>query len=200
MDRLGADQLWRYSNEILYELEPDYCLLKASNLSIACCNTHYAHHCRLTVLPCTLQEIAAVMTKNSELLTNIAGNMAPFSLDYTAGILRQYMQLFCITTRLFLLLRFYPSKLIFQMYSLVQGHASLRDKADRRAEMADRKDMVQLVSSFDKPVTRLQEYFKLVTPRISQVSFAKAQQLLQFWMSLDQGIRLTHTSRMSHHV
>lgn len=133
------------------------------------------------------------MTKNSELLTNVAGNMAPFSLDYTAGILRQYMQLFCITTRLFLLLRVYPSKLIVQMYSLVQGHASLRDKADRRAEMADRQDMVQLVASCDKPVTRLQEYFKLVTPRISQVCIATAQQPLQFGMSLTQSTRLTHT-------
>ena len=133
------------------------------------------------------------MTKNSELLTNVAGNMAPFSLDYTAGILRQYMQLFCITTRLFLLLRFYPSKLVVQMYSLVQGHASLRDKADRRAEIADRQDMVQLVSSCDKPVTRLQEYFKLVTPRISQVCLATAQQPLQFGMSLAQSTRLTRT-------
>jgi len=110
-----------------------------------------------------------VMNKNSELLTSIAEHMAPFSLDYTAGILKQYMQLFCMTTRMFLLLRFYPSKLIVQLYSLVQGHASLRDKADRRQEIADRKDMVQLVSAFDKPVPRLQEYFRSVTPRISQV-------------------------------
>jgi hypothetical protein len=116
-----------------------------------------------------LQEVAAVMSKNSELLTSIAEHMAPFSLDYTAGILKQYMQLFCMTARPFLLLRFYPSKLIIQLYSLVQGHASLRDKADRRQEVADRKDMVQLVSAFDKPVPRLQEYFKSVTPRISQV-------------------------------
>ncbi|KAL0028311.1 hypothetical protein WJX79_009350 [Trebouxia sp. C0005] len=142
VDRLGADQLWRYSNEVLKELEPDYCLLK---------------------------EVGAVMNKNSELLASIAEHMAPFSLDYTAGILKQYMQLFCMTTRLFLLLRFYPSKLIIQLYSLVQGHASLRDKADRRQEVADRKDMVQLVSAFDKPIPRLQEYFKSVTPRISQV-------------------------------
>ena len=116
-----------------------------------------------------LQEVAAVMNKNSELLASIAEHMAPFSLDYTAGILKQYMQLFCMTTRLFLLLRFYPSKLVVQLYSLVQGHASLRDKPDRRQEVADRKDMVQLVSAFDKPVPRLQEYFKSVTPRISQV-------------------------------
>ena len=137
---------------------------------------------RLPILPCkalefcslqddfaVLQEVAAVMNKNSELLTSIAEHMASFSLDYTAGILKQYMQLFCMTTRMFLLLRFYPSKLIIQLYSLVQGHASLRDKADRRQEVANRKDMVQLVSAFDKPVPRLQEYFKSVTPRISQV-------------------------------
>ena len=111
-----------------------------------------------------------MMARNCEVLADVARSMAPFSLDYTAGILQQYMQLFCDSVRLLLLLRHYPGKLVVQLYSLVHSHAKLRDKTTRQQELTDRMEMVQLVSSCDMPVKRLQDYFRSITPRISQVS------------------------------
>ena len=96
--------------------------------------------------------------------------MAPFSLDYTATMLHQYMQLFCNTGRLFLLLHLYPSKVIVQLYTLVHSHVRLQDKNGRRQELADRQEIVELVASFDRPVPKLQQAFQAITPRISQVS------------------------------
>ncbi len=109
------------------------------------------------------------MTRNSELLADVSARLTPFSLDYTAAILHQYMQLFCHSARLFLLLRFYPSKLIIQLYSLVHAHVKLRDKTNRQQELSDRNAMVQLICAADKPIAKLQQYFRFITPRIAQV-------------------------------
>ena len=95
--------------------------------------------------------------------------MAPFSLDYTAAMLHQYMQLFCDTSRLLLLLQIRPNKLIVQLYTLVHSHARLRDNNSMRQDLTDRQEMVDVVTASEKPVTKLQQAFHAVTPRISQV-------------------------------
>ena len=70
-----------------------------------------------------------MVKRNVQLLTCVANEMAPFSLDYTADILHQYMQLFCDTGRLLLLLRLHPSKLTVQLFTLVHSHARLKGKS-----------------------------------------------------------------------
>ena len=119
-----------------------------------------------------LQDIAAILPVNRQLLTETAAVMAPFSLDYTTTILDQYMHLFCHTARLYLLLRFYPGRLIVQLYSLVHSHARLRQKTNRQQEQADRYEMVQLVSCSDNAVPLLQREFQPLTARLSQASLS----------------------------
>lgn len=96
--------------------------------------------------------------------------MAPFSLDYTTTLLNQYMHLFCNTVRLYLLLRFYPGRLVVQLYSLVHSHARLRQKTNRQQEQSDRDEMVRLIANGDNAVPLLQKEFHQLTDRISQVS------------------------------
>ena len=69
----------------------------------------------------TSQDIGSFQQHSVRLLTSLAQCMAPFSLDYTPSLLEQYMQLFCKTARLQLLLRDYPSRLVVQLYTLVWG-------------------------------------------------------------------------------
>ena len=113
-----------------------------------------------------------MVKRNVQLLTCVASEMAPFSLDYTAEILHQYMQLFCDTGRLLLLLRLHPSKLTVQLFTLVHSHARLKGKSSLQQDLTDRKDMVDLVTASEKPVLQLQQLFLAITPRISQVCFS----------------------------
>lgn len=121
-----------------------------------------------------LQDIAAVLPVNKQLLSETSAMMAPFSLDYTTTLLDQFMHLFCNTVRLYLLLRFYPGRLVVQLYSLVHSHARLRQKVIRQQEQSDRNDMVQLVSSCDDAVAFLQREFQPLGERISQVDLRSA--------------------------
>lgn len=121
-----------------------------------------------------MQDVAAILPINKQLLADTAAMMAPFSLDYTTTLLEQYMHLFCNTARLYLLLRFYPGRLIVQLYSLVHSHARLRQKTSRQQELSDRDEMVQLVASGDSAVPLLQREFHSLTGRISQVR-------MRFW-------------------
>ena len=115
-----------------------------------------------------LQDVAAILPVNRQLLTETAAVMAPFSLDYTTTILEQYMHLFCHTARIYLLLRFYPGRLVVQLYSLVHSHARLRQNTNRQQEQADRHEIVQLVSAGDNAVLLLQREFQPLTGRLCQ--------------------------------
>ena len=168
MDKLGSEELWRQSEAVIRELDLDYILLRVLQ-QIVLCSLPTKWLCLIDFC-IELQDIAAILPVNKQLLINTAAVMAPFSLDYTTMLLDQYMHLFCNTARLYLLLRFYPGRLIVQLYSLVHSHARLRQKTNRQQEQSDRNEMVQLIASGDNAVPLLQREFHQLTDRISQVS------------------------------
>lgn len=165
MDRLGSEELWRQSEAIIKEIDLDYSLLRVTQhgfvFTTLSTSASHPHH--------MLQDVAAILPINKQLLADTSAVMAPFSLDYTTTLLEQYMHLFCNTARLYLLLRFYPGRPIVQLYSLVHSHARLRQKTNRQQEQSDRDEMVQLVASGDSAVPLLQREFQSLTSRISQV-------------------------------
>ena len=166
VDKLGSEELWRQSEAVIRELDLDYSLLRVTQLTVyIVCQQDLLCHAFIA-----LQDVAAILPVNKHLLIDTAAVMAPFSLDYTTTLLDQYMHLFCNTARLYLLLRFYPGRLVVQLYSLVHSHARLRQKTNRQQEQSDRNEMVHLIASGDNAVPLLQREFHQLTDRISQVS------------------------------
>lgn len=95
--------------------------------------------------------------------------MAPFSLDYTPSLLDQYMQLFCSSIRLQLLARALPSKLTWQLYSLVYSYTRIKAGSSQDQEVPDREPLIHVVASFETVVPKLQADCQGLCTRIGQV-------------------------------
>ena len=121
-----------------------------------------------------MQDVAACQARNLTLLQGVADSMAPFSLDYTPSLLDQYMQLFCSSIRLQLLACALPSKLLWQLYSLVYSYTRIKAGSSQDQEVPDKEALTQVVSSFDAAIPKLQADFQGLCPRIGQVSSVSA--------------------------
>ena len=128
-----------------------------------------------------LQDVAACQARNLALLQGVADSMAPFSLDYTPSLLDQYMQLFCSSIRLQLLARALPSKLTWQLYSLVYSYTRIKAGSSQDQEVPDREPLIHVVASFDTVVPKLQADCQGLCTRIGQVGVRHPEHM---WLHL----------------
>lgn len=118
-----------------------------------------------------MQDVAACQAATAALLRGVANSMAPFSLDYTPSLLEQYMQLFCSSIRLQLLARALPSKLTWQLYSLVYSYTRIKAGSSQDQDVPDKEALLPIVTSFDTVIPQLQVDYLELCPRISQVCY-----------------------------
>ena len=119
--------------------------------------------------------------------------MAPFSLDYTPSLLDQYMQLFCSSMRLQLLARALPSKLTWQLYSLVYSYTRIKAGSSQDQELPDKESIIHVVASFDTVIPKLQADCQGLCTRIGQVSVQHCAR--QLWLLLP--LALFHRVKLS---
>lgn len=168
VDRLGSEVAWRHADQILAELEPDVALMRVCTPSLSPLSQSLGP---VLLNLYVVQDVAACQASSFALLQGVADSVAPFSLDYTPSLLEQYMQLFCSSIRLQLLARALPSKLIWQLYSLVYSYTRIKAGSSQDQEVPDKEPLLHAVASFDTVIPKLQADYLGLCPRIGQVCF-----------------------------